>query len=294
MTQQIPLSSDNQAAPVSGHIQQVAPDVVLVQLPIVNLAIYGLPNAGDRGWVLIDAGLPGFLSRVQDAAAERFGAGARPAAIIQTHGHFDHIGLLQELAETWDVPVYCHALERPYLDGSAGYPPPDATVGGGTMTLTAPLFPRGPIDVGARLQTLPEDGSIPHMPGWRWLHTPGHAVGHVSLWRERDRLLLSADAVITVAQESAYAALTGQTEMHGPPAYFTQDWPSARASVEMLAALEPETLAPFHGVAMAGAEMRAALHRLAEQFDTVAIPENARYDEHPARAEDGSAYVRTP
>jgi hypothetical protein len=36
--------------------------------------------------------------------------------------------------------------------------------------------------------------------------------------------------------------------------------------------------------------MRAALHQLAKRFDTVAVPENARYVRTPARAEDGSAY----
>ena len=292
MTQQIPLDGGNEAGDTHGHLQEVAPDLALLRLPIVNMALFGTPGAGDRGWVLIDAGIPGFTARVLAAVAERFAEGARPAAIIQTHGHFDHIGMLKDLADRWDAPVYCHKLERPYLDGGAGYPPPDPSVGGGVMSLTSPLFPRGPVDLGARLHTLPADGSVPHMPGWRWLHTPGHAVGHVSLWREADRTLLSADAIITVAQESAYAVATDAAEMHGPPAYFTQDWPSARASVEMLAALEPEVLAPGHGRAMAGPAMREALRTLARDFDQVAVPKDARYAAAPARAEDGSAYVR--
>ena len=143
-----------------------------------------MPDAPDRGWVLIDAGLPGTAALIQSAAKARFGENSRPAAIVMTHGHFDHVGALVTLAEAWDAPVYAHPLERPYLDGTAAYPPPDPKVGGGLMAALSPLFPTKPVDVSSLLKDLPPDGSVPDMPGWRWIHTPGHAPGHVSLWRE--------------------------------------------------------------------------------------------------------------
>ena len=91
--------------------------------------------------------------------------------IVLTHGHFDHAGSLEDLAGGWDVLVYAHVLEHPYLDGSRSYPPADPWVGGGAMAVLSPLFPTGPVDVGGRLRSLPEDGSVPGMPGWRWIHT---------------------------------------------------------------------------------------------------------------------------
>ncbi|NPD67725.1 MBL fold metallo-hydrolase [Lichenicola cladoniae] len=292
MTQQIPLDASSVIGTDTGNgVIEVRPDVAYLRLTLVNVVFIGPAGAGDRGWVMIDTGLPDTAATIMAAAAHRFGILARPLAIIQTHGHFDHVGVLEELADHWDVPVYAHQLEHPYLDGSAAYPPPDPKIGGGLMSLASPLYPRGPVNVGSRLQALPADGSVSHMDGWRWVHTPGHSVGHVSLWRQADRMLLAADAVITTAQESAYAVLTAETELHGPPMYFTQDWPAARRSVEILAQLEPEYLLTGHGMAVHGPVVRAGLRELARRFDQLAHPPHPHYELHPARAEDGSAYA---
>ena len=113
--------------------------------------------------------------------------------------------------------------------------------------------------------------------GWRWLHTPGHSPGHVSLWRRAGRLLIAGDAFVTTRQESVYSAVTQAPEMHGPPMYFTPDWPSARQSVFNLAALGPDTVVTGHGQAMQGPEMRSALAELAERFDEVAVPKHGQY-----------------
>ncbi|HEX8418104.1 MAG TPA: MBL fold metallo-hydrolase, partial [Methylobacterium sp.] len=152
------------------------------------------------------------------------------------------------------------------------------------------LFPRAPVDVTRHLRSLPEDGSVPPLPGWRWLHVPGHAPGQIALWREADRSLIAADAFVTTAQESAYAVVTQEPELHGPPIYLTIDWASARRSVEDLARLEPEVAITGHGRPMRGAPLRDALHALARDFDAVAVPPDGVYVADPARAEDGSAY----
>lgn len=123
------------------------------------------------------------------------------------------------------------------------------------------------------------------MPGWQWLATPGHAPGHISLWRESDRTLVAGDAIITVRQEAVYAVATQEPEMHGPPMYFTPDWNAAEASVHRLAALEPETVVAGHGRPMQGEHMRAALHELDRRFAEVAIPRNGRYT--PAELSSG-------
>lgn len=296
MHEQIPLSPESLADNPSADerrdddTREILSEVAYKRLAIVNVVYFGKANAGDGAWVLIDAGVAGTAGIIRRAAEERFGENARPAAIILTHGHFDHAGALATLAEEWDVPIFAHELELPYLNGSASYPPPDPTVGGGMMALLSPMYPRGPYDVSKWLQPLPADGTVPHMPGWKWIHVPGHTPGQVALWREGDRVLISADAFITTRQESAYAVAVQKPELHGPPAYYTQDWDAARASVERLAALEPEIVISGHGPAMQGPEMRDALNQLARDFDALAVPEDGKYVRDPAVAGTSDAY----
>ena len=279
---QIPLSSTAEAEHAAfdfdrnDDTRQIVADVAYRQLAIVNVIFVGVEGAGDGNWVLVDVGIPGSTSAICSAASARFGGKGRPACIIMTHAHFDHVGALETLASKWDVPVYAHHAEHPYLDGTQSYPPADPGVGGGLLALLSPLFPTRPVDVSSHLYDLPSDHSVPFMQDWRWIPTPGHTPGHVSLWRERDRVLIAGDAFITTRQESVYAAITQTPEMHGPPMYFTPDWARAKTSVRDLAALAPEIVVTGHGAAMRGSEMRAALNALAERFDEIAVPRHRR------------------
>jgi glyoxylase-like metal-dependent hydrolase (beta-lactamase superfamily II) len=260
----------------------VASDVSYLLDRFVNVCFVGSAGAGDRGWTLIDAGLPGSADKIKRAAGQLFGDAARPAAIILTHGHVDHVGAIHTLAREWDAPVYAHEMELPYLTGRSSYPPPDPFVGGGAMSLLSILFPRKPIDLGDRVHALPADGSVPGMPGWRWIPTPGHSPGHVSLVRDTDRTLLAGDAFVTTKQESFVAALTQRPEFHGPPMYFTPDWDAARQSLRHLADYEPTAAITGHGPPARGERLRMELHQLAVHFDEWARPAHGRYRDRPA------------
>ena len=118
---------------------------------------------------------PGFWPERVHALLDR--AGRRPAAVLATHGHFDHIGAASEVCGD-DVPFYIHeadelALTDPEEWGS-GYPD----------------RPARPKDV----RTIAGEDTL-ELAGLQFgvLHTPGHTPGS-SCFRLED-LILSGDLV---------------------------------------------------------------------------------------------------
>lgn len=245
---------------------------------MVNVIFIGEPGAAEGEWALVDAGLPLSADAIEREVRERLGYRGAPACIVLTHGHFDHVGGLRELAKRWNATVYAHEKELPYITGKASYPTPDPTVGGGLLARISPLYPTSPVNVGASARALPADGSVPGLPGWRWIATPGHSDGHVSLFRDEDRTLLAGDAFTTVAQESLGAVLMQRSAVHGPPTYLTTDWTAARRSAETLRALKPHCAVTGHGLPLAGLfDCTVFLDLLCERFDDVAVPKQGKF-----------------
>jgi glyoxylase-like metal-dependent hydrolase (beta-lactamase superfamily II) len=258
---------------------EIVPGAARLDIALVNAYLVGAP---DGPWALVDAGPPLSAALTRRAASGRYGAGTRPEAIVLTHGHFDHAGAALELATGWDVPIYAHPLEMPYLTGRSDYPPQDPTMGGAIAQI-ARLFPHGGYDFGDRVRPLPADGRVPGLVNWRWVHTPGHTPGHVSLFRETDGALLAGDALATMNMDSWASQLTRRRELSRPPAPFTPDWEAARTSVERLSDLQPSVVAAGHGLPVEGPHVAEELRSLAERFDP---PREGRYVDQPARADE--------
>lgn len=128
------------------------------------------------------------------------------AQVLITHGHPDHFGAAGWLADAADARVLCGRAELPKLSGRIERAPmvdvigrlgiPDAVratfhaLYEGVRELTHPIAEE-------RLQLL-DDGDVLPAGGRDWqVHvTPGHSVGHVSLYDPGARVLLSGDHLL--------------------------------------------------------------------------------------------------
>lgn len=107
--------------------------------------------------------------------------GLRVTAIIITHAHIDHIGGAARLKAATGAPVYMNADDQElydHLDEQAGW------LGMATPSRTT-------VDVPIR-----EGDSIsPGGTEFRFLHTPGHTQGSVSVWIPAENKLVAGDTL---------------------------------------------------------------------------------------------------
>lgn len=272
-------SEDNKFIPMTsitgGDEIDVREDIFYYVNQIVNVVFVGRPD--EDQWVLIDAGMPKSSQKIISVAEKRYGKNNKPAAIILTHGHFDHVGSIVELVKEWGVPVFAHPAEFPFLTGGKSYPDPDPSVEGGLLAKLSAIYPHKPINIKEVLQPLPTDHSVPYLSNWEWIHTPGHSPGHVSFFRKSDKVLIAGDAFVTVKQDSLYKVIIQKKELNGPPNYLTTDWQAAWQSVSELQKLLPLCTITGHGPHMEGKELERELKNLADNFDKLAIPDHGRY-----------------
>jgi len=255
-------------------MEEIASAVALVPMTMANAYVIG----DAKNWVLVDSGTPGDVDKIRQAAEDRFGPGTKPRGIVLTHGHLDHAGSALQLANYWNVNVYAHKLELPYLTGKSAYPPLDYTTPG-AFSFMARFFPSHAVDLGHRALEWDGDFARFGIPGWRAIHTPGHAPGQFAFFRSSDSVLLAGDALTTMNLDNLVDIATRRPQVCRPPLPATYDWQQAHESVRKLADLKPSLIAAGHGVPMRDASPQ--LRELAVNFP---IPEQGRYSREPARA----------
>lgn len=136
--------------------------IEMMELGPVQTNCYIVSNA-EKECLIFDPGEE--AGKIMDRFKKR---GLKPLAILLTHAHFDHIGAVDELRETYGVPVYLHFAERdwlgrPNLNGSGKYAAlPDYRIKDADVLITD----EATLEIGSFAMEL--------------LHTPGHSPGSIT------------------------------------------------------------------------------------------------------------------
>ncbi len=270
---------EKEMAAIKYAAKEVLPDILLLDLTKVSAFLVGDPLKRD-GWALVDTGPEEAADFIVETARERFGQKSRPNAIILLHGHLAHAGAAMKLADFWNVPVYMHQLEMPYVTALVDYPTPDPAVDEVLSDKLSDPSNEG-INLSFHAVPLPLDRSVPGMPGWEWVHTPGHTIGHVSLFRPGDRTLISGDAFSSSREDTLFSFTSRKQRQTGDAGYATIDWNAARNSIRRLLDLKPSLAIPSHGKPLRGEELSRRLETLLDQMNGMVKPDPGLYADEP-------------
>lgn len=197
-------------------MHELAPGVFQIPLTPRN----GI-NAYVLGDVLVDCGIKQHAGKLRKELV-----GTKISALALTHAHIDHAGSAKTLIAEMGIPYWVGALDahaattgdavpaKPWMDRFGNFPGTPVT------------------------RELTEGDEV---GGFTVLDTPGHSPGHVSYWRESDRVLVCGDVFNTMN------LITTQPGLHQPPSFFSPDPARNRESMKRLAELEPALMLAGHG-----------------------------------------------
>ncbi|TDD01079.1 MBL fold metallo-hydrolase [Saccharopolyspora terrae] len=159
---------------------------------------YVLARGEGEACVVVDPGQDAVEPLNEQLAKHRL----TPAAVLLTHGHFDHVLSAAQICAEHDVPAHIHPVDRFMLaDPGAALGPAGRQLFGDGISGEEP----------AEVREI-ADGDVLELAGLRFdvTHTPGHTGGSVLFGvgtEEGGRLLLSGDTL--------FAGAIGRTDLPG-------------------------------------------------------------------------------
>jgi hydroxyacylglutathione hydrolase len=181
-------------------------DVARLELGPIGTNCYLVRNPGAAEAVVVDPS--GDAAEIRLELARR---GARCVSILITHGHWDHLGAVAELAEGTDAPVHMADDERLLLENVNEYVPSGVHI----RAHTPEVLLQGD-------ETLELAGIT-----FETLRVPGHSPGHLAYYA--DGALFSGDVL--------FAGSVGRADLPGA------DWQVLLASIgSLVERFPPETV----------------------------------------------------
>lgn len=142
---------------------------------ILGTNCYFVQNEETKETVIVDPG--GCSKRMRDYLT---GEQLKPAAILLTHGHFDHMMGVPELLKDYDIPVYIHESDFNIL-------------GDPEVNLSA-IYTKG---MTVQKVNQVKEGQVLEFAGFsfRVIYTPGHTVDGCCYYMEEEGILFSGDTL---------------------------------------------------------------------------------------------------
>jgi len=223
------------SAPIrlSPHVYALPIETSLMGGPTTIFPALILDDA--QGVTLVDTGIPGMQDDFA-AALGTLGLGWDDVKqIIVTHHDLDHIGSLPAIVAATGAGVLALQAEVPYVQGEKpGQKQPTPEMIAGMPPEMQARFANPPK---ATVTRVLQDGEVIDIAGGvKVIATPGHTVGHLSLYVQQEGVLITGDAMTSAGGR-----------LNGPMKRATPDMPEALRSVQKLAQEPATTILTYHG-----------------------------------------------
>ncbi|WP_233508202.1 MBL fold metallo-hydrolase [Spongiactinospora gelatinilytica] len=202
----------------------------------------------DKGALtVIDGGMPAHWSQLLDWLARRAFSLDAVKAVVLTHGHADHLGIVERLRRETDALVHVHEADRPLSRGIGLRRPPRRIVRNLWRPHNLALFVAWARDGVLRVPPVLHasafgDGQVLDVPGGlRVVHTPGHSAGSSTLIARDGAVALTGDALVTLD------VVTGRRGVGIMPGKLNDDPAQALASLDNLKGVGARIVLPGHG-----------------------------------------------